>query len=398
MKNPFEFGRELGADELVNRTDELRIIRQAIMNGSKLFVIGPRRFGKTSLLKSTAERISLEDQIVLRYNAEAFPDLSALVRRIVQDSAKALQGQIESTGEKIRHYFRALKPEISFAISQTEWKVSLGVTPTAEQTPTAIFADALDGLESFAASLEGKTVALIIDEFQEVIAQGGLAAERQIRSAIQSHKHTSYVFAGSKTRMLSEMTTDPSRPFYRLGSLLYVGALPRPEFSRFLIDKFTLGGFFSPRDDETARRDLALKIISLSDDVPYNVQMLAHSLWNRLTESNLAAPGTVYLRDSMINEALENLIRQNDPFYTQVWNGLTSVQKKTLIAVIEFAGRNLQSAEVTGRFGIGASSIRKSLESLSSRDILRQNEAKGAIEFKFEDPFLAHWILRFSVL
>ena len=58
MKNPFEFGRELGSEELVNRTDELGIVQRVIESGGKLFVIGPRRFGKTSLLKSAAERLN----------------------------------------------------------------------------------------------------------------------------------------------------------------------------------------------------------------------------------------------------------------------------------------------------------------------------------------------------
>ena len=76
MKNPFEFGRELGLDELVNRTAELTELDQTIKTSGKLFVIGPRRFGKTSLLKSAAETSQKEGNIILRYNAEAFAEKS----------------------------------------------------------------------------------------------------------------------------------------------------------------------------------------------------------------------------------------------------------------------------------------------------------------------------------
>lgn len=83
--------------------------------------------------------------------------------------------------------------------------------------------------------------------------------------------------------MLTEMTTDPSRPFYRLGKMLFVGMVPQPEFTRFLIDKFTYGDFFAPKAVEEEKRELAFLILEPAEDVPYNVQMLAHNLWNELT-------------------------------------------------------------------------------------------------------------------
>ena len=48
-KNPFEYGREVRRDELVGRTDELQQIVRSLENAARLFLIGPRRFGKTSL-------------------------------------------------------------------------------------------------------------------------------------------------------------------------------------------------------------------------------------------------------------------------------------------------------------------------------------------------------------
>ncbi len=395
MENPFEFGRELGLNELVNRTLELEEINQTIETSGKLFVIGPRRFGKTSLLKSATEKSSKTGNIVLRYNAEAFAEIDGLVKKIIEDSAKFLKGSVEKTGEQIKRYFKSLRPEISFSVTQSEWKSSIGATPTTTSGNIELLVDALNGLEELASEQPDKKVALIIDEFQDILASQGIVAEKQIRSAIQTHKHTAYIFAGSKTRMLTEMTTDASRPFYRLGKLLFVGELPRPEFSRFLLDKFSFGDFFSPINDESEKRNLTLKILDLAEDVPYNVQMLAHSIWNRLWQIKIGSPETAYLSENLINETLEKLIRQNDPFYTQVWNGLTTIQKKSLAAVVSENGQNLQSGKVTQSIKVSPSSIGRALESLTSRDILRQSENKGSVLYKFEDPFFAHWIRLF---
>lgn len=396
MENPFEFGRELGSDELVNRTEEIEIVRQTIENGGKLFVIGPRRFGKTSLLKSSAEKAQKKGNIILRYNAEAFAEIDDLVKKIIEDSAHFLKGSVEKTGEQIKRYFKSLRPEISFSVTQSEWKSSIGVKSESSDQSIGLLVDALEGVEKLASELSGKRVALIIDEFQEILSSNGITAEKQIRSAIQTHRHTAYIFAGSKTRLLTEMTTDASRPFYRLGRLLFIGELPRGEFSRFLLDKFTFGDFFPPKLDKKERLDLTLKILDLAEDVPYNVQMLAHSLWNRLSQIKIGSPETAFLSESLLNETLEKILRQNDPFYTQVWNGLTTIQKKVLSAVVAEDGQNLQSKRVTQRTKVSPSSMRRALESMGSQDILRQEEKVGIIRYRFEDPFFAKWINLFA--
>jgi hypothetical protein len=44
---------------------------------------------------------------------------------------------------------------------------------------------------------------------------------RKIRAAIRRHMDLTFVFAGSKTTLLNDMTLNPSRPFYRLGSAIF---------------------------------------------------------------------------------------------------------------------------------------------------------------------------------
>lgn len=398
MKNPFEFGRELDSNELVNRHEEMQIVGETIKTGGKLFVIGPRRFGKTSLLTAVAEKMTEEGNIILNYNAESFPEIEQLVKRMIEDAAGNLKGKIEKIGELLKVYFKNLKPEISFSATQTDWKATLGtnVASTAVN-PTQLLVDALNGLEALAADLPAeKRVCLIIDEFQEILAQDKLAAEKQIRSAIQKHRHIAYIFAGSKTQMLSEMITDPSRPFYRLGKQLWVDRIPRPEFVRFLVDCFTRGDLFLPKTTLSEKSELALQIISLADDVPYNVQMLAHFIWNRLSVIKVGTPEGAYLTAGLIKDSLNNLVKQSDAFYIQVWINLTSNQKKALFAVARENGQNLLSREISVKTKMPASTMQTALRSLSARNILRQKEKEGSVQYIFEDPFFAHWINLFN--
>jgi uncharacterized protein len=79
MDNPFEFGCELGTDELVDRQDEVAAVIDTIRQGTKLFLIGPRRFGKTSILKTAEDRLAGKKAVVLRFDAESFPDQGSTV-------------------------------------------------------------------------------------------------------------------------------------------------------------------------------------------------------------------------------------------------------------------------------------------------------------------------------
>jgi len=349
--------------------------------GGKLFLIGPRRYGKTSILKTAADRLCKEQAIVLRLDAESYPTLDLLVAGIVAGAARHLKGGVRRAGEQVRRFFARLRPELDYSLTDRTWSAKLGVDAL-EQDHAVLLTDALNGLEALArAQPETTPVGLILDEFQRVIELGGKAAEGQIRAAIQTHARVGYVFAGSKTHMLNDMVTDAARPFYRLGGKLFLGPVPREEFGRFLRESFQEGGF------QVEGEAIGL-ILDLAEDVPYNVQMLAHGCWSRLKDG--AAPA---LTPAFVQETLAYLVRQQDPFFTQLWTTMTPIQQRTLLAVVEQRGVNLQSNKTAQAVGRGPGTIRKSLHSMIESGILREDLDPRATRMRFEDPFFAQWIV-----
>ena len=405
--NPFEFGRELRKNELVDRRDELEIIKRTVFEGRKLFVIGPRRFGKTSLLAAAEERCREQGSVVLRFNAESFPTLEGLTRAIIREAAKNLKGEIKQTLERVQKYFAVLRPELTLTMSQsnplqTDWKVGLGLTskPAKPEDEIELLAEAFNGLENLARELDVETgVALMLDEFQRVVELGGGNAEAQIRSAIQTHRRTGYVFAGSKTRILSEMTTSPARPFYRLGELLFVGEIPREDFLTFLLTSFAGGGFTveGATGKDAAAGSAARFILNLAEDVPYNVQMLASGCWESL--ASIKANGKkAMLTEAVVRAALERIVHRYDPFYTQLWTSLTATQQRVLAATARENGTGMLSASVGKEIGLAASTIQKAMAALQDKELLRSTETGGNLRYRFEDPFFAQWIERFVQL
>jgi len=381
MGNPFQFGRELGMGSLCDRSDELAAVEETIREGGKLFLIGPRRYGKTSILKTAADRLAAESAIVLRLDAESYPTLDLLVTAIVTGAARHLKGGVKRAGEQARRFFGRLRPELDYSLDDNTWSAKLGIG-TSRQDQTVLLTDALNGLEELAqAQPKAAPVGLILDEFQRVIELGGRAAEGQIRAAIQTHSRVGYVFAGSKTHMLNDMVTDAARPFYRLGSKLFLGPIPRDEFSKFLRAKFEASGF-------KVEGDAIVRVLDLAEDVPYNVQMLAHGCWSRMRDGMAAK-----LTPAFVEETAAQLVRQQDPFYTQLWTGLTPIQQRTLLAVVEQRGVNLQSTRTSQEVGRGPGTIRKSLHSMIDSGILREDRQVASARMRFEDPFFARWIV-----
>jgi hypothetical protein len=376
--NPFEFGRELDAAELVDRETELDLVRRSILNRGRLFFIGPRRYGKTSILHAADELLTRQGVVVLRYNAEAYESLSLLAQALLGGAARRLGGTVEQASAGLRRFFGRLRPEVSYDIDDQRLAVSFGTA--ARETPELpLLAEVLDGIDAMAAE-QKQVTAVILDEFQQVVMEGGEAAERQLRAAVQRHRHLGYVFSGSKTRLLAQMTGDSSRAFWKLGERYFLGPIPREAFRPALARGFSGAGY-------TVDPPALDHLLDRAEDVPYNVQRLASACWEALR----VAPHLMLTAD-LVDQTLVRIVQQENPAYMQLWQSLTRAQKKALKAVIERNGRELLARETLATHGLAASSMQRALQALDLRGVIREEEEPGRMRYRLEDPFLAAWI------
>lgn len=376
--NPFEFGRELGADELVDREVELALVRRSIRNRGRLFFIGPRRYGKTSILHAAEQLLAAEGVVVLRYDAEAYEAVSLLAQALLTGAARRLGGTVEQASSALRRFFGRLRPEVSYDIDDQRLSVSFA-RAAREKPELPLLAEVLDGIDRMAGE-EKTATAVVLDEFQHLVTEGGEAAERQLRAAVQRHRHLAYVFSGSKTRLLAQMTGDASRAFWKLGERFFLGPVPREAFRPALARGFSSAGFAV---DPPALDHL----LDRAEDVPYNVQRLASTCWEALrVEPHLT------LTAELVDRTLVRIVQQENPAYMQLWQSLTRAQKKALKAVIERGGRELLAREVLRQHDLAASSMQRALQALDTRGIIREEEEPGRLRWRLEDPFLASWI------
>jgi hypothetical protein len=373
--NPFHYGREV--DILVDRDEELaRVIRVSRECGT-LFLIGPRRFGKTSILRAAEAELAGAGKVVLRYDAEAFDDIGSLAAALLAGAVRKYSSALDRAQAIAKKFFVALKPSLTLDPSDGKITVAVGVEPGARLGAVLLLTDVLNGIERLAAE-DGRPALIIVDEFQQVVAEGGERAERQIRAAVQRHRAVGYVFAGSSSRMMTEMIATSNRAFWQLGDQLHLGSIPRPAFSDFLRKGFESAG--------VAVAAGALEhLLDVGEDVPYNVQQLASECWVLVTDHRRR-----HLTAALVDEALARVVSMQHVGYLQRWLLLTRAQKQTLRIVSEEpVGFELSATALGHR--LPRTTMQRALEALERQHFLRRDLAGSTAVWRFEDPFLRAW-------
>jgi hypothetical protein len=375
--NPFEYGGAIHPDLLVDRTEEVAQLVRAGIRRERVFFIGPRRYGKTSILRAVERQLTDTGIVVLRHDAEKYESVDVLAQALVTSMARALRDPLDVAQRALGRFFAALKPEVTFNATDQTVSVTLGTRVPSDASRMPLLTDALDGINALAKGTRRKVV-VILDEFQQVVAEGGVTAERQLRAAIQTHEHVAYIFAGSKTRLLIDMTQDHGRAFYKLGARLFLGPIPRDDFRTFLSAGFPAGAI-----TDVAALD---RILDVAEDVPYNIQRLAHACWDVIVATGKS------LTVEVVDTTLRRVVLADDPAYTQLWLSLTMVQKKALKAVIAEGGQRLLSKDVSLRHDVATPSLQRALAALDARGIVRDEETLGKVRTRLEDPFLGTWL------
>jgi hypothetical protein len=378
--NPFRYGRE--ADVLVDRIDELaRVVRVAEECGT-LFLIGPRRFGKTSILRAAEAKLTDAGKVVLRYDAEAFDDIGSLAAALLSGAVRKYSSALERAQAIAKKFFVALKPSLTLDPTDGKITVAVGVEPSARLGAVPLLTDVLNGIERLAAE-DGRPAFVIIDEFQQVVTEAGEKAERQIRAAVQRHRAVGYVFAGSSSRMMMEMVATSNRAFWQLGDQLHLGPIPRQAFSDFLREGLESTG-------ATIAAGALEHLLDLGEDVPYNVQQLASECWALITDNRQR-----HLTAALVSEALGRVVSMQHVGYLQRWLLLARAQKQTLRIVSE-EPIGFELSAVALRHGLPRTTMQRALDGLERQHFLRQDLTGTRATWRFEDPFMRAWLATLS--
>ena len=372
MENPFKYGGIVRGPYFADRVEELNGLVTEMTNLNLVFLISPRRYGKTCLLFNLMDKLGDLGFATAYLDLNAYPDLPSFSVAFTRITTKAL----ESSTEKLMKIFsdlKRLRPKVSVG---SDGSLTAGIEMAAdykEALPALL--EGMDQADALARQKRKKLV-VAIDEFSDLPKYDGETLEKAMRSEIQKHSHTGYIFSGSEQSVMLAMSRDLNRAFYKLGRLMELGAIERNSYASFIHTWFKKGGY-------TVKGESLEKIFELASDVPYNVQRMCHAMWELARESR-------DITVSLIEELPVVIAQQDSPHFELLWQTATQQQRTLLIALSEEPQARPFSKQFQLKHAIGpSSSIKASLDSLVKKGILFRS--KGGT-YQFSDTFMPYWI------
>jgi hypothetical protein len=378
MRNPFVYGEVAPDDAFVGRSQELHRLIDDLAAAQKVFLISPRRYGKSSLIRRAlgglARRGALTVEVTVSSHSSYVSFLEGYARALASletrwERARSwLTGGITSTRPEVRYDARvAGVGGLSVAFP--------GVQTARDETRLAneVFA-----LPARIAAERRRLVVVALDEFQAVEAFDGGSVEHALRAATQHQRQVGYVFAGSEPSLMEKMI-GPRRPFYKAGPVMRLEKIPAAVFAPWLEARFTKTGL-------RAEAGLGEAIVDLAGNLPYDVQRLAHETWD-----DVRAAGGRRVGVDDLHRTLGRLLAEQDTMFEAMWLRLTLAQRAALRAVVFQRGRELLSADARTRHRLGGpSSIQRSLGALVKQEIV----LKEGSHYVVVDSLLKEWVAR----
>ena len=378
MDNPFVYGEVVPGDAFVDRETELDRLVADLGNGQKVFLISPRRYGKSSLIRQTLDSLRRRSALTLDVTVSSYSSYLAFL----EGYARAI-ASVESKWDRARTWLMdaigSTRPEIRFEPKESglgRFSVAFPqVTTTRDLNRLANEVFALPGK---LAAERKRTVVVALDEFQAIDSFNGGSVEHALRAATQHQRQVGYVFAGSEPSLMEKMI-GPRRPFYKAGPVMRLQKISPTLFADFIAQRFVKTGM-------KPEAGVADAIIELAGNLPYDVQRLAHETWD-----DVRAKGARKATLEDLHGTLTRLLSEQETIFEALWQRLTLQQRATLRAVVLQGGREIHSADARSRHRLGGpSTIQKSLAALTKQDVL----LKEGPRYVVVDSLLREWVAR----
>ncbi|MBT8367097.1 MAG: hypothetical protein KJP23_20585 [Deltaproteobacteria bacterium] len=370
--NPFYYGEVVTGENFTDRVAEIERLTTELCGGHNIFLISPRRYGKTSLIINTLEIIKSKGLFVFYMDLYKVASVRELLDAYAKGIVRSCKTKVEKISDFIQELFPRVRPKIILVddgVPSIEVDISLK-----EKALMDSLTEILDVPQKIAKKRK-KNFVVVFDEFQEITNFDGERLEKLMRACFQHHHNVAYLFAGSKRHLLNSMVSDPNRAFYKLGDVMNLQKVAPEEMLKFVKKQFS-------KVPIKIKEKTIGTVLEISENVPYNVQYLCHNLWNRCLL-------TKEVKEDDIDAVVDNIVTEQAANYIIVWDGLSLHQRLLLKAIIKSPEQPLFSKNFVFENELGTpGSIQKSISLLTKKNII---DVEGR-EIRFNDVFFKEWI------
>lgn len=367
--NPFVVAGDVPPDEMVGRDAEAGRLVALAAGGHAARLLGPRRYGKTTLLRRALADAKAQGMATALVDLEGVLSLASIVVRIERAYDRHLQGRLRRTVDAL---FRS-------------WQIGLslgggGFTATLQSNPRVDVESVLLRLLDLPATLAERTgsrTLVAFDEIQDVLRVDG--ADGLLRSVIQHQREVaSYAFAGSAPSLMERLFEDPSRPLLEHAVPVDLGPLPDAALAEHVEERFRrtardVGGALDP-------------LLQRARGHPQRAMLLAHALWELVPSGGVAD-------EEAIVEAARLALGTAEPALRARFEALPVNEQRVAVALATRPG-GLYSEETLRPLGLKRGSVDRALSGLVGRaEVVRSPRGP-----QLTDPFLEAWLFERGAL
>jgi hypothetical protein len=371
--NPFRYGALALDEAFTDRETELAELVADIRNGQDVVLFAPRRYGKSSLVWRVAQQLVPRRALVAQVNLMTTPTKTRLAERLAHAIHEDVASPLIRAKERLR-VFQGLRIRPTVTVDPDNGSLSFSFDAAAAPEDIDASLEQLLRLPAELAAERGRRVALVFDEFQEVIdIDRGLP--RLMRSVFEEQPEVAHLYLGSRRHAMRRLFSDENEPFWRSAKLMELGVIDPAKFAPFLDERFRMSG-------RTIAPAAIEGLLHITGGHPYATQELAYFLWQETPRRRQATA-------AHLETALAKVLRSEHAHFSLVWERAAGGQRQVLQALAREPGAPL-STEYRRRYGLAApSSVQKALATLEREELVARVDG----QVRIVEPFLREWIL-----
>lgn len=357
-RSPFPYQGPLAPEQVLGRVALRRDLAQRLTQRRLTALLGPRRYGKTSVLRRVAADLAAvgpETIWIDLYQMSSMADLAGAVDR----GLAAVEGPT-------RRLLDDLAGSMSLRLGVLGVELSRGKRERPD--PVLVLRSLLQVIVRMAQSRE---LVVVFDEFAGIAGVPG--ATGLLRTELQHHyADLGIAFAGSEPSTMRLLFSDRSQPFFAQADLVDIGPLDDGE-----VTDLVEGGF---ADTGRSAGRVVRRLVELADGHPQRAMQLSDALWQRTDEGGTAD-------DVTWSEALADVRAAVDVASERLYVLLPAGQQRVLRVVASGGSVFGTAADVVD---LGPGSAQNGVEVLVDRgDVVRRDGRLAVV-----DPMFADWLRR----
>ncbi len=357
-QSPFHYHGPLEPEQVAGREELLRDLAERVMDRRLTALLGPRRYGKTSLLKRVAADlgdVGPEAVWIDLYGMTSVADLAGAVDRGLAAVTGPLRRVLDTTAD-------SLSIRLGF--------VGVELSRKRRDRPDSmlVLRSLLDVLVRTA---RRRDILVVFDEFSGIAGvKGGAAA---LRTALQHHyQDLGIVFAGSEPSTMRTLFAEETQPFFAQADLVEIGPMDDADLRATIESGFELTG----RDHGGHLPAL----LNLAQGHPQRAMQLADALWRSAGDPDCEP-------EDRWAVALKSVRASVDLGSERMFSMLPAGSRKVLRVVAHGGSIYGTSAEMVE---LAPGTARAAVDALMGSGLLART-AKG---LTLVDPLLADWLRR----